>query len=66
MKPTWEKLGQELLLNVGQKVAQNPKAAAATAVATAKAVGSTALVVAPYLAVGAAVGLGVAWLLSKS
>lgn len=66
------KFGQMAAQEVGQRaiqsVVKNPQAVVATGIAAAKTVGGAIVIAAPYvaaIAVGGAIGYGVAWGLDK-
>lgn len=66
------KFGQMAAQEVGQRaiqsVVKNPQTAVATGIAAAKTVGGAIVIAAPYvaaIAVGGAIGYGVAWGLNK-
>jgi hypothetical protein len=66
------KFGQMAAQEVGQRaiqsVVKNPQAAVATGIAAAKTIGGAIVIAAPYvaaIAVGGAIGYGVAWGLDK-
>lgn len=72
MSDDLKKFGEQAAQEVGQRaiksVVNNPQAAVATGVAAVKTLGAVAVAAAPYvaaIAVGGAIGYGIAWGVGK-